>query len=317
MTPRRVGYGPRLTRLLAILPWLLAEGGAPVAEIAARFEVDEAEILGDLELVGLCGVPPYGGGDLIDVVVGDDGWVSAFPGPFFTRAMRLTPAEGFAVLAAGRALLAVPGAEQQGPLRRALAKLEAVAGRDASLAVDLEPPPQLDTLRTAIAGHERVEVQYYSAWRDEVTERRIDPFVAYSLGGRWYVDAHCHQVGDVRRFRVDRMRSIVPTGERFEHRELAPPAEAFTPGPDARTVVLALPPSAAWVAETYPVRRVEEREDGILAVALDVAGPAWLERLLLRLGPDAEVLEPDDLRGLGAAAASRLLARYQDGASRT
>lgn len=294
-----------------MVPWLLSEGGAEVSEIAARFGIDEADVIGDLEMVGLCGVPPYGGGDLIDIIVDEDGWVTAFAGPFFARPMRLTPAEGFAVLAAGRALLAVPGAEREGALRRALGKLEAVVGESGTLAVDLEPPPVLGTVRAGIAGHERLEVDYYSAWRDEVTRRRIDPFVAYSVAGRWYVDAHCHRAGGLRRFRIDRIESVRPTGEHFEPRRVSPPDEVFTAGPEARTVTLALPSWAGWVAESYPVRAVEERPDGRVQVVLDVAGQAWLERLLLRLGPEAEVIEPEDLACVGADAASRLLARYR------
>jgi predicted DNA-binding transcriptional regulator YafY len=42
-----------------------------------------------------------------------------------------------------------------------------------------------------------------------------------------------------------------------------------------------------------------------------VGGDAWLERLLLRLGPDAEVLEPVEDRELAADAATRILARYR------
>lgn len=311
MSARRSDHGARLARLLAMVPWLLSEGGAAVSDIAGRFGIEEDEVIGDLGLAGLCGVPPYGGGDLIDIIV-EDGWVSAFAGPFFARPMRLTPAEGFAVLAAGRALLAVPGAEQEGPLRGALARLEAVVGESGSLAVDIEPPPALGLVRDGISAHERLEVEYYSAGRDEFTERRVDPLVAYSLAGRWYLDAHCHRAGGLRRFRVDRFRSVLRTGEHFEPREVSPPEQAFTPGPDTRTVTLALPSSAAWVAETYPVSSVEERSDGRLEVVLEVAGPAWLERLLLRLGPDAEVVGPDDLKGLAADAASRLLARYRD-----
>lgn len=310
MSARRSDHGARLARLLAMVPWLLSEGGAAVSDIAKRFGIEDDEVIGDLGLAGLCGVPPYGGGDLIDIIV-EDGWVSAFAGPFFARPMRLTPAEGFAVLAAGRALLAVPGADQEGSLRGALAKLEAVVGESGSLAVDIDPPPALAVVRQAITGRERLEVEYYSAGRDDTTERRIDPLIAYSLAGRWYVDAHCHRAAGLRRFRVDRFRTVRPTGEHFDSQEVSPPEQAFTPGPDTRTVTVVLPSSAAWVVETYPVSSVEERSDGRLRVVLEVAGPAWLERLLLRLGADAEVVEPEDLRGLAADAASRLLARYR------
>jgi predicted DNA-binding transcriptional regulator YafY len=36
----------------------------------------------------------------------------------------------------------------------------------------------------------------------------------------------------------------------------------------------------------------------------------WLERLLLQLGPDAEVLDPAELKSVGRDAAARVLARY-------
>ncbi|HUR17960.1 MAG TPA: WYL domain-containing protein [Acidimicrobiales bacterium] len=311
MSARRSDHGPRLTRLLAMVPWLLNEGGAPVSEIASRFGIDETEVLGDLSLVGLCGVPPYGGGDLIDIVVDEDGWVTAAKGPFFARPMRLTATEGFAVVLGGRALLAVPGADREGVLARALAKLEAVVGEGGSLAVDIEPPHGLAAVREGIAAHERLEVEYYTAWRDEVSRRRIDPLVAYSIAGRWYVDAHCHRAGGRRSFRVDRIRSVRATGEHFEHPEATPPGQAFTPGPDTRTVALAVPPTAAWVAESYPVVSVEERPDGRLEMVLEVTGVPWLERLLLRLGAEAEVVQPEDLRGVAAGAAARLLTRYR------
>ena len=41
--------------------------------------------------------------------------------------------------------------------------------------------------------------------------------------------------------------------------------------------------------------------------------PAWLERLLVRLGPDARVLRPRTPGGAGADAARRVLARYNEG----
>jgi proteasome accessory factor C len=75
---------------------------------------------------------------------------------------------------------------------------------------------------------------------------------------------------------------------------------------------LILPASAAWVRETYPVLAAEHGADGRWRVRLAVAGERWLQRLLLRVGPGAEVVEPREWAALGPAAAARLLARYQD-----
>ena len=64
--------------------------------------------------------------------------------------------------------------------------------------------------------------------------------------------------------------------------------------------------------ERYPVDDVTSPDaDGWVTARMAVASERWLERVLLRLGPSCEVVEPDDLRGVGAAAAARVLARYR------
>ncbi|MDQ3107768.1 MAG: WYL domain-containing protein, partial [Actinomycetota bacterium] len=186
-------FASRLRRMLVMVPWLLESGGSTVADLAARFGVTEDDVIRDLNLVMCCGAPPYGAEQMITVMLDDDGSVLAWKGPYFNRPMRLTPTEGFAVLAAGRALLAVPGAEATGPLATALEKLEAALGSGSatgrSVAVDLESPPLLDGVRAAAHEHRRLAVDYYSAWRDEVTHRTIDPHLVFSQDGRWYVSA--------------------------------------------------------------------------------------------------------------------------------
>src|SRR5262245_25901936 len=110
------GAGPRLRRLLLLLPWLMERGQVPVAEATERFAVSEAQLIADLELVAMCGLPPYVD-ELIDVFI-DDGVISVGIPRLFTRPLRLTAREGFALLAAGRAAMAVPGADPTGPLGR-------------------------------------------------------------------------------------------------------------------------------------------------------------------------------------------------------
>jgi proteasome accessory factor C len=115
-------------------------------------------------------------------------------------------------------------------------------------------------------------------------------------------------------FRVDRIRGLRPTGEHFD----ASPgdeeiAEVFHPRADDPRVTLQLAPSAAWVAEAYPAESTTTRTDGTIEVVLAVSEPAWLERLLVRLGPEARVLAPESARHAGADAARRVLARYTEG----
>lgn len=311
-------FAPRLRRMLLMVPWLLESGGSTVAELAERFGVSEDDVIRDLNLVMCCGVPPYGAEHMITVMLDDDGSVLAWKGPFFNRPMRLTPTEGFAVLAAGRALLAVPGADPSGPLATALEKLEAALGSAGegggpSVDVDLEAPPLLAVVRAATEAGERLAVEHYSSWRDEVTARTIDPLLVFSAEGRWYVSAVDSRSREVRHFRVDRLASAVATGERFERpadAPTAPPDQVFT-GADSTEVTLLLPASASWVAEAYDPLDVASVDGGDrLRVRLRVSGERWLERLLLRVGPEALVEAPAELAGVGAAAARRLLARY-------
>jgi proteasome accessory factor C len=303
--------GPRLQRVLALVPWILAHPGVTIAELATRFEVSELELERDLELLPMCGLPPYTADRLIDVSV-IDGGVEIRLAEYFERPLRLAPAEGLALLAAGRALLAVPGSDPNGPLATALAKLDDALGAP-SLAVDVGASDQLERLQDAAASDERVEIDYYSFARDEMTTRVIDPWRVFHAFGTWYVAGWCHRVDGERLFRVDRVRAVRATGERFdpdtrgddELRDLV-----YHPSADDPRVKLRLAPAAEWVVESHPHESATRRKNGSWDVVLAVSEPAWLERLLVGLGPDATVVAPPELVGLGASAARRLRARY-------
>jgi proteasome accessory factor C len=306
MSPRALA-GPEVERILALVPWIVAHPGTPKREIAQRFGVSVAQLDDDLALVLMIGVPPYSPGDYLDVLE-DDGAVTIRLAEPFRRPLRLSPGEGLALLAAGRALLAVPGSDPAGPLATALDKLEAALELP-GLVVDVAEPDRLAAVRDAARAHERLEIDYLSG-RDEVTTRCIDPEVVF-FAGRWYVGAYCHRARDERMFRVDRIRAVRATGERFEPGTTAfDTGTVFRPRPDDLRVTLRLAPAAAWVPEAFPTESVTERPDGSVDVVLAVTDTAWLERLLLHLGPDVRVIAPRTLRETARDAARRVLARY-------
>src|SRR5436305_12118507 len=123
----RLTASERLRRLLALLPWVATHEGPTVEEVCERFALETKDLLSDIALVSMVGVPPYSPGDLFDIVV-EGGRVWVHMSPSFDRSFRLTPEEALALVAAGASVLAVPGAEAAGPLARGLNKLAATLG---------------------------------------------------------------------------------------------------------------------------------------------------------------------------------------------
>jgi proteasome accessory factor C len=131
--------------------------------------------------------------------------------------------------------------------------------------------------------------------------------------GRWYVVAWDVDADEERLFRIDRVTEAAPTEERFEPRGLQGAGRAlYTPGEGDVPVRLLLRPEARWVAEYYVATDVVERVDGSLEATLPSKRLGWITRLLLRLGPAADVLDPATLRDQVRELAARTLARYAD-----
>ena len=313
----RVGADERLQRLLAVVPWVAARDGPTLAEVAERFGCTEDELVSDLDQLFMCGLYPYTPDVLIEVDVAD-GRVWIRYADYFSRPLRLTPAEGLALLAAGKAVQAFPGADPAGPLARGLAKLAralGVAGDDTlEVALGVVAEDVMATLRTAIDTARQVELDYYSFGRDELTSRVVDAYAVFSASGQWYLSAYCHAVEDDRLFRIDRVRAARLLDSAVQRAE-GGTAAVYQPRPGDARVTLTLEPGGRWVAEQYPIEHRKELAGGRLQVRMAVSERAWLERLLLRLGSDGRVTKAteSDLVDAGRNAACRLLGRYTPG----
>jgi proteasome accessory factor C len=312
----RPGAAERLSRLLAIVPWIVAQDGPTVADICERFGVSERDLIADLNLLFMCGVYPYTPDTLIEVDI-DDGRVWVRFADWFKRPLRLTPPEGLALMAAARAILGVPQPgrderDERGALATALAKLEMVLGAGGEEALDVElglaSAEVLQTFQLSCSQQRKVLVDYYSFGRDVTGERVVQPWRLFSSGGHWYLLAWCERVADKRLFRVDRVRSAVALDEQFDPPPNLGPVAVYEGRPDDPLVVLDLAPGAHWIAEQYPNEGVLDLGDGNLRVRLRASSSAWLERLLLRAGPDATVVSGAE--GVVPAAARRLLSVY-------
>ena len=316
----------RLRRLLVMLPWLMEVGEAPLADVARRFEMTESQVQSDLELVAMCGLPPFVD-EMVDVFV-DDGIVFVGIPRLFTRPLRLTAPEAFSLLTSARTAMELPGADAAGALGRGLAKLAAVLA-DAGLAttgggevddvasvvVDLARPEFADDLAEAAASGTELEISYYSPARAEITRRSIVPRHVYADVGNWYVSADDDRSQSRRTFRIDRIESIVATGRTTDVEATTSPGRFFEDA-DVDRATIRVSPDARWVLDQYPIDVVVELADGWAEARLPVSSDRWLAKLLIRLGPDAALSEPAGespavavarrvLDGYGRAAAQR------------
>jgi proteasome accessory factor C len=308
----------RLSRLLVMLPWLMERREVPLAEVAATFRMSPGEVESELELAAMCGVPPFVD-ELIDVFIDDETVFVGVP-RLFTKPLRLTAPEGFALVTAGRAAMQLPGADPASALGRGLAKLAAALGEDAddsALVVDLAATPIVDEFVTATKRVERLRIRYWTASRDETTERELTPRRVFHERGEWYVAGDDHRSGEYRTFRIDRVESVEHTGtfddplDESEGDGTADSSVAWAADGSLPRVTVRLGQPARWVVEEYPVDTAAELGDGSVEARFAVVSERWLERLLLRAGADAEVVDPAEWRDLGRRAAARLLRRYE------
>jgi predicted DNA-binding transcriptional regulator YafY len=314
---RRRGPEPvaaRLHRLLAIVPWLYQQESVPVAEIARSVGAPVGQVVRDLTLASMCGVPPY----TADLLFGF--WVEPHPDTaepmvhvsrptMMASPLRLTARQAAAVSVALNALAALPG-EDSDAVQRVRAKLVTALGEH-PVRVTFDDPPLLQRVREAVEGAERLVVTYVNL-DDEVTERTIDPLKLFIDRGRAYVLCQDHLRDGLRVFRVDRLVAVEGTGLNFEPRDLQAPAGAVWEWmiPD-REVVVRLPAGSDWVLDRYAVTAHVEEPDGGLVCWLSVVSQAWLAGLLLACGPAAEVIAPAELQMISRDRAIALLDRYQ------
>lgn len=307
------GLEERVQRLLLLVPYVLRNNGASVQEVCEHFAIKRSQLVSDLNLLFMCGLPGYGPGDLIEAFIdGDQVWIRM--ADYFSRPMRLTAAEGLMLYSGAKALAAVSGADPA--LNRAVEQLsKALApGSLERVSVGLEAPEELSPINEALQQRRRVRLVYQSHSKDEITERDVDPWALTLSGGNWYLAGWCHKVNDERLFRVDRMRSVelldVDAGVP-DDLDLSRYESVYFESAQAVEVTLDIEPTARWVCDYYPLVSQTKLDDGWIRISLTTSGFAWLERLLLRLGPKARVVAPKSLEQRLVATACAMAERYR------
>jgi proteasome accessory factor C len=316
--PKRRGprsASERVAGLLVILPWLMKRKRVRLAEVAKQFKMSEEDLVADLQMAAVCGVPPYTPDALVDVFI-DDGWVVAEIPKLFSRPLRLTSAEIYAITAMVEAAQKLPGSPSRSALMSAVGKLARFAPESGEVPViiDLPKDPLLQELQTAQQESLELRIAYFNPKRSDTTQRTIRVGKIFSERGNWYVLADDEKSGAMRNFRVDRIQSIARTGKVYDQADVARRAESESDrdwfGADFELVELRVRGDASWIAEAYPTVSRHRNRDGSVDVSLRITSEHWLARLLLRGGRNVEVLAPAKYRTLAAHTAAQVRQIY-------
>ncbi len=308
---------------MSLVLLLQGRGGMTAAELAGELEVSERTVHRDVLALSEAGIPVYadrgrgGGYRLLD--------------GYRTRLTGLDRAEAEALFLSG-----VPGALREMGLAEvaATARLKAAAAlspalRDAPavaaqrfhldapgwFAGDDPPPAALAPLARAVWTDHRVRAVYKD------TPRTLEPYGLVLKAGAWYLAARLSSRFLI--FRVHRFGEISVLGEPFE-RDQDFDLAAFWAGQSAefsRSLLRDVVTLRLSERGLRMLRHVADpaalddalaslRPDGTVRLAVESAHVAYSQ--VLRFGPEAEVLDPPELRALVADAATRMAALYGD-----
>jgi len=297
----------RLRRILLLIPRLGDGKDHDIAELARDVGTDRETLVRDIETLVTRADDP--GGFVPGVSVYYTGKNVSLNSNRFLRPMRLTSSElgalelGLAMLRAERPpdeRKAVNGALER--LRKAMVTMpsDAVAAgqREASLPA-LADPATLAAVKRGLSERRKLRIRYRSGSKPEASDRTVRPYALVVASGHWYLLAHCESKGDVVSFRLDRMEGveqlddeyIIPTT--FSVDEHLNDRKVLRTGTPAKMRVRYSPRIARWIAER---EGVQPDADGSLTLDHPLLDVQWGVRHVLQYGPDAEVLEPSDVR---------------------
>ena len=319
----------RASRLFSLLTTLQARGQVTAPELAEACEVSVRTIYRDIDALAASGVPVYadrgaeGGYRLLDgyrvrlngLSQGEAEalFMAGMPGP--AAALGIEPA----MIAAQTKLMAALPENQRSNARGMQQRFHLDAP---GWFGETEEPKHLRAIADAVLRERLIEIRYQS-WKAE-KRRRVAPLGLVLKGGSWYVAGRVDS--SVRTYRVARVLDCTALDEPFKRPadfDLAAYWRAATERleaelhPNQATVRLSPFGLKLFDALAHPYVKARMRlaesadADGWRIATMPVGKTLWHAATeLLRLGAEAEVLEPRELREKMAEMTDTMAQRY-------
>lgn len=281
-----------IDRLIGIITVLLREKQTTAAALAERFEVSPRTIARDVDRLCQAGIP-------LRTTRGTGGGIAIMKGFDLERTM-LTNADRGAILAGLRSLDSVSGTGYYRQLMQKLPQSMESVGDDC-VVIDLASwygpllAPRLEALKAACVERRATVFSYCAPGGDSI--RVVEPCRLVFRWSSWYLWAWCRKRKDFRLFKLNRMRDLTVTDERFLPRDVPPVTPAQRVFPSALEAVVRFAPDVKWrLVDEYGWESFCQEPEGTLLFRFGFPGKDELLRWVLTFGSQAEILEPRELR---------------------
>ena len=278
----------RTARALDLIPFLLEHQGISVAELAAEFQVSQIQIMEDLNLLFVCGLPGYTPLELIDMNF-EDGFVTVSDPQVLDKPRKLSKPELTTLLVSLEVMKTLAKSAVRKEISDLQVKLQSVLDRKPTIDVVVKESidSKLEEILYAIEKGSALDIHYLSAHSDKESWRKIIPNRVYFEGRHAYVESWCITSQGERVFRLDRIL------------ELRLDAKAYVPGvenPDLGKVeeISLFVSNAAqiFLEENASIIDATERVSNGYQVSVSAIDQGWLVRTLAGFGPEIAVIQP-------------------------
>ena len=293
----------RTARLLDLVPYINTHQGIALKDLAAVFEVSNAQMVNDLTTLWMCGLPGYTPLELMDLDF-ESGYVNISNAPTLAKPRSVTFDEGVALILGLDLLRASIPTDRSDLLEKIdslSARLSSIINLNSTFSV-VAPVNQgvSAAIDEALASRSSLEIEYHSMYRDEITQRTIFPIEIIEVEGQQYLSSYCYSASDFRQFKLDRIQKAVVTQES----KTIPEDATDTQRINSRLKVL------------NPTREIAERfsrQDLKAGSEFDFQtySQQWLERSILSSGDGVALLTPPEIRASIAQMAQSMLDRYK------
>ena len=293
----------RTARLLDLVPYINTHQGIALKDLAAVFEVSNAQMVNDLTTLWMCGLPGYTPLELMDLDF-ESGFVNISNAPTLAKPRSVTFDEGVALILGLDLLRATIPTDRSDLLEKIdslSARLSSIINLNSTFSV-IAPVNQgvSAAIDEALASRSSLEIEYHSMYRDEITQRTIFPIEIIQVEGQQYLSSYCYSATDFRQFKLDRIQKAVVTQESITIPEDATDTQRI----NSRLKVL------------KPTREIAERfsrQDLKAGSEFDFQtySQQWLERSILSSGDGVALLTPPEIRASIAQMAQSMLDRYK------